>query len=122
MAALNTGREVKLHVVAQIVEAEFVIGAVGNVCGVGCLTLEVVHVVLDTTDFETEETMNLAHPLRVARSQVVVDGNHVDTAAASERVEISRESSDERLAFAGAHLRDFPLVQGNAADELHVEV
>src|SRR4029079_9353894 len=37
MTALNTSREVKLHIVAQIVEAEFVVGAVGDVRGLSGL-------------------------------------------------------------------------------------
>ena len=35
MAALNHVRQVVFHIVAQIVEAEFVVGAVGDVGGVG---------------------------------------------------------------------------------------
>ena len=42
-------------------------------------------------------------------------------AAAGERVEINRQGGDERLAFAGGHFGDLALVQGDAADELHVE-
>ena len=39
MAALHHVLEPVLHVVAQIVEAELVVGAVGDVAGVGCLAL-----------------------------------------------------------------------------------
>ena len=43
-------------------------------------------------------------------------------ALAGQRVEVGGESGDERLAFAGLHLGDHALVQGDAADDLHVEV
>ena len=37
-------------------------------------------------------------------------------------VQIAGQSGHERLALAGLHLGDLPLVEGHAADELHVEV
>ena len=52
-----------------------------------------------------EEAVNLAHPLRVATGQVVVDRDDVD-ALALERVQIGGQRGDERLAFAGLHLGD----------------
>ena len=55
-----------LHVVAKVVEAKLIVRSVGNVGSVSRLTLKVVHVVLNTTNFKTQEAMNLAHPLRVA--------------------------------------------------------
>ena len=42
MPALDVVRELELHVVAQVVEAELVVGAVGDVGGVGDLPLGVV--------------------------------------------------------------------------------
>src|SRR2546426_7313363 len=50
---------------------------------------------------------------------VVGDGDEV-RAAARQRVEVERQGGDERLAFAGRHLRDLPLVQYDAPDQLHV--
>ena len=70
---------------------------------------------------EPEEAVNLAHPLGVARGEVVVDGDDVD-AAARQRVEVRGKRGDERLALARAHLGDLALVEHDAADELHVEV
>jgi hypothetical protein len=77
--------------------------------------------VLDDADAEAEEAEDPAHPLAVALGQVVVDGDDVD-ALARQRVEIGGEGGDEGLALARLHLRDHPAVQGEAADELHVEV
>ena len=66
--------------------------------------------------------MNLAHPLSIARGEIIVHGNDMNSAAAGERVEISRQRGDQRLAFAGAHLSNFALVQNDAADQLHIEM
>src|ERR1044072_4780797 len=122
MATLHARREVKLHIVAQVIEAKLVVRAVRDISGVRGLALEVVHVVLNTTDFETEEAMDLAHPLGVTRSEIVVQGNDVNAAATRERIQVRRQSGDERLALAGAHLGDLALVENDAADPLHVEV
>ncbi len=42
--------------------------------------------------------------------------------AAGQGVEISRQRRHEGLALARAHLRDAPLVEGDPADQLHVEM
>ena len=67
-----------------------------------------------------EELVDRAHPLAVARRQVIVHRDDVD-AAPGQGVEIDRQRGDQRLAFAGGHFGDPARVQGIAADELHVE-
>ncbi len=119
--ALHVVREVELHVVAEVVEAELVVRAVGDVGGVGDLALLIVQIVLDDPDRHAEEPVEAAHPFGVAARQIVVDRDDVD-AFAVERIEIGGQRGDERLAFAGLHLGDLPAVQHDAADELHVEV
>ena len=113
--------ELELHVVAQVVEAELVVGAVGDVRAVGDLPLLVVELVLDDADRHAEEAVDASHPLRVAAREVVVDGDDVD-ALAFERVQIGGKRGDERFAFARLHLRDLAGVEHHAADELHVVV
>ena len=110
-----------LHVVAQVVEAELVVGAVGDVGVVGDLALLVVHAVDDDADLEAEEIVDLPHPFGIALGEVVVHRHHVH-AAPGERVQIDRQRRHQRLAFAGLHLRDAALVQDHAADELDVEM
>ncbi len=119
--ALHHPRQVELHVVAQVVEAEFVVGAVGDVAAVGGLPLLVVQVVLDDTHREAEEAVDAAHPLGVAAGQVVVDRDDVD-ALARQRVEVGGQRRHEGLALTGLHLADAALMQHHAADELHVVV
>ena len=119
--ALHHLRDVVFHVVAQVVEAEFVVGAVGDVGGVGSTPLVVVETVHDVADAHPEEAVDLSHPLGVAAGEIIIDGDDVD-ALAGERVQIHREGGDERLAFAGAHLGDGALVQHHSADQLDVEM
>ena len=121
MPALHHLRHVVFHVVAQIVEAEFVVGAVGDVGGIGLAALVVVEAVHDHADAHAEEAVDLPHPFGVAAGEIVVDGDDMD-ALAGERVEIDGERRDQRLAFAGAHLGDRAFVQHHAADQLHVEM
>ena len=66
-----------------------------------------------------EEAIDLAHPVRVAAGEIVVDGDDVD-ALALERVEIDGERRDERLALASLHLGDLAAVERDAADQLDV--
>ena len=110
-----------LHVVAQVVEAELVVGAVGDVGGVLSALLVVVLPVHDHADGHAEEAVDLPHPFGVAAGQVVVHRDDVH-AAAGERVQIDRQGGDQRLALAGLHLGDLAVVQHHAADQLHVEM
>ncbi len=121
MPALHVVRELELHVVAQVVEAELVVGAVGDVGVVGDLPLGVVQFVLDDADRHAEEPVDASHPLGVAARQVVVHRDNVD-AFAFERVQVGGQGGDERLAFAGFHLGDAAQVEHRATDELDVEV
>ena len=50
VAALDHLAELVLHVVAQVVEAELVVGAVGDVAGIGLGALRVVEAVHDDAD------------------------------------------------------------------------
>ena len=119
--ALDAVGERALHVVAQVVEAVLVVGAVGDVGAVGRLALRIREVVDDDAHREPEEAVDLAHPLGVARGEVVVHGDDVH-AAAGQRVQVGRQRRDQRLAFAGLHLGDLAFVQDHAADELGVVV
>ena len=120
VTALHHRGAVVFHVVAEIVEAELVVGGVGDVGCVGGAALLVGEAVHDDADGQAEEFVDAAHPFGVALGEVVVDGDDVD-ALAGERVQIDGERGDQRLALAGAHLGDAAIVQHHAADELDVE-
>ncbi len=144
--ALAAFVERRRHVVAQVVEAEFVVGSVDDVAGIGLAAIDDAHEarvflrtlasriedeslagvlgargVLQDADAEAEGVVERPHPLGVAASQVIVDGDEVD-AAPGEGVEVERQGGDERLALAGLHLGDAAGVEHHAADELHVVV
>ncbi len=122
MAALDTVFQAELHVVAQVIEAELVVGAVGDVGVVVVLPYPVVfEVVDDDADGEAEGAVDLAHPFGVAVGQVIVDGDDVD-AFAFERVEVRGQGGDQGLPFPGPHFGDLAAMQNDAADQLHVEV
>jgi len=106
---------------SQVIEAEFVVGAVGDVGAVGLGLVGHLHARPHHTHRQSEEVVDLAHPLRVALGEVVVDGDDVH-ALAFQRVQVHRQGRHQRLAFAGAHLRDLALVQHHPADQLHVVV
>ena len=107
------------QVVAQIVEAELVVGAVGDVGVVGLLALALRQAIDDDPDLKTQEAIDLAHRLGVAAGQIVVDGDDVH-ALAGQGVQIDRRHGDQGLALAGPHLGDAAFVQDHAAGQLHV--
>jgi hypothetical protein len=108
------------HVVAQVIEAELVVGAVGDVGEVGRSALRRGRLrIIQTGDGYTQVVEDVSHPLGVTPGQVVIDRDEVG-AATGERVEVERQGGDEGLAFAGRHFGDPALVQHDAADELHV--
>ena len=103
------------HVVAQVVETELVVGAVGDVAGVlGPLELGAAVAGHDQPDAQAEPLVELAHPFGVASGQVVVDGDHVD-ALAGQAGEVDGQGGGEGLALAGAHLGHRAPVQRRAA-------
>ena len=109
------------HVVAQIIEAELVVGAVGDVGGV--LRLADIRRLLgqDDADLEAEEPVHPAHPLAVPLGKVVVDRDDVH-APALERIEVGRQGGHQGLALAGLHLGDVPEVQRSPAHQLNIEM
>ena len=113
--ALHAGCEVELHVVAKIIEAELVIRAVSDVGRIGGLSLEIVHVVLDAPDFQTDEAVNLSHPFGVTRREIVINCDHVNTATC-QGVQICGQRGHQSLPFARPHFSDLALVQNHAAD------
>ncbi len=119
--ALDVAFDGLLHVVAQIIEAELRIGAVGDVAAVVLLALSIIEAVHDDPDAEAQEPVDSPHPLGVAAGEIVVDGDQVN-ALAGQCIQVDGQCGDESLTFTGLHLCDGAMVQNHAADELHVEV
>ena len=122
MGALHQLGQVARHIVTQVVETEFVVGAVSDVGFVGfAAILRVGFMLVDAIDGQAVELIKEAHPLAVALGEVVVHGNHVH-ALAWKCVEVNRKRSHQSLSFTGRHLRDFTLMENHTTNELHVEV
>ena len=119
--ALHTVIQTERKIVAQVVEAELVVGAVGDVAGVSRALLLRRLPVADHTDGQAKEPVDGAHPIGVALREVFVDRDDVH-ALPRQGVEIRRQGRHERLALAGAHLRDATAVQGETADQLDIEM
>ncbi len=73
------------HVVAQVVEAELGVRAVGDVGRVGRAPLGERHHVLDVAVGHPEPLENLPVPLGVSLGEVVVGGDEVDAGAREDR-------------------------------------
>ncbi len=143
--ALRHFGQVGDHVVAQVVEAELVVGAVGDVGLVGLAAPDGLQVAvavvgvgvgrveeeraeirvgggrLDDADRDAELMIDRPHPLNAVLGKVVVGGDEV-RAAAGERIQVEGQGGDEGLAFAGLHFGDLALMEHHAADHLHVVV
>ena len=109
------------HVVAQIIEAEFIVGAVGDVTRIGGAARLIIQVGHNHADTEAQEAIDLAHPLRIAAGEIIIHRHHVH-ALAGQGIQIDRQRRHQRLAFAGAHFGDFAAMQHDAADHLHIEM
>ena len=107
------------HVGAQVVEAEFVIGAVGNIAAVCRLFIFLRHAGNDDAGREAEKAVKLAQFFAVAAGEVVVDGNDV-YAFAGKCVQVHRQRRYQCFPFTGAHFRNFALMQDDTADHLYV--
>src|SRR5580692_10998261 len=80
VAALDALREIVLHIVAQVVEAKFVVRAVSEISAVSGFALLVVQIVDDHADGKPQAAIERAHPLGVTSRQVVVYGDDVHAA------------------------------------------
>ena len=84
-AALNEAFPADRHIIPEVVESELAVRAVGDVACVCRLLLGGLHLAHDTADRKAEKAVYLAHPRRVAGSEVFIDRNDVN-ALAGERV------------------------------------
>ena len=107
-------------VVAEVVEAELAVRAVGDVAGVLGAAFGGIHRVLDAAHGEAEVLVEVAHPRGVAAREVVVHRDELHVLA-GERVEVEGKGGDEGLALACLHLRDLALMEHDAAHQLAVE-
>ena len=108
------------HIVPQVVKAHLVIRAVGDVAVIGSAPLLAGKAMDNKADAEAQKAMDFSHPLTITLGQIVVDSDYVYPFP-GQGVEVGRQHCNQGLAFAGLHLSYTPLVQYNAAYELHSE-
>ena len=118
MTPLDQLRLVDGHIVPEVVKAQLVVGAVGNVGGVAFPPLRRGHGGDNEAHAQPHIPVDLAHPLGVTLGKVLIDGDHMDTPA-RQGIEVTGQNRNQRLTFAGLHFRDAALVQNDAADDLH---
>ena len=109
------------HVVTQVVKTEFVVSSVRDVGHVLLVTCRSFYSVDNASDLESEEGVQLAHPLSVTLCQIVVDSYYVN-ALAFKSIQVCGKSSYESLTFTCLHLGYTSLMQNDTADELYSEV
>ena len=75
------------HVVAQIIETEFVVGAVGDALAIGDLTFADRHIALNRADRQAQSHVQWSHPFHIPTRQIIVNGHDMNTLA-DERIQI----------------------------------
>ena len=120
MAALDHILGDLRHVVAQVVEAELVVRAIGDVAGVHLAALGRRLAHEDAAARHAQEVVDAAHQIRLVLRQVVVNRHDVH-ALAGQGTQVGGHGGDQGLTFTGLHFRDLALVQGDAAHDLNVE-
>ena len=120
MFALHEVFRTRSHVVAEIVEAELVVGSESDVAVVSTTSLVAVWLIaVDAIDSQAMELIEWTHPLAVTLGEVVVDSYHMHTVV-GEGVEEDRESGHEGLTFTCCHLGNLTLVKHHATKELNI--
>ena len=120
MPALRHFLDAALHVVAQVIKAQLVIGRIGDVGAVSGLFLGIGLIGIDHAGGQAQRRVDLAHPDRIALGQIIVDGDDMH-ALARQGVQIGGKGRHQRLALAGFHFGDVALMQEDPALQLHIE-
>ena len=109
------------HVVPEVIEAQLVVGGVSNIAII-CGALGVaVHARNGDAHGKAQKPVHFSHPFGVTFCKIIVYGNHVH-AFTGKRVEVACKRSDQRFAFAGAHLSYSALMKSDTAHKLNVEM
>jgi hypothetical protein len=87
---------------AQVIEAEFVAGAVGNIAAVGLPLLVVRGPFRQQANATAQRLVNRLEQLEVAAREIAIR-RHDMNGALGDRSQKRRQSSRQRLTFAGLH-------------------
>ncbi len=81
------------HVVSEVVEAKFIISAIGHISIICLSPLVKVQSVDDYAHAKTQKSIDLSHPLGITVGKIIVDSNHMNTTA-SEGIEVDRQGGN----------------------------
>ena len=110
------------HVVAQIVETEFVVGTESNIGQISLTTFfRIGTMFVDAIYRQAVEHIERTHPFRVTFRQVVVDSNHVYTAA-GKCIQENGQGGHQSFTFTGSHFRNLTLMQYHTTEQLYIVV
>ena len=118
-SALHFLRKLYLHIVAEIIETEFVVRPVGDVAVVRRFPCSVVHIRKDRTDGLPHVRVHGPHPFGIAPCEVVVYRNDMH-ALSRKAVQIGGRDAHERFTFARFHFGNAPRMQHERTHDLHV--
>ena len=107
--------------IAQVVEHDLLVGAVGHVAGIGRAPAAEILPLLDQAGGQSERGIDGTKLLGIAPCQIVVDGNDMNGAAHECRRRRGQHRRD-RLAFAGFHFGQRAAQHGRAAEQLNMVV
>ena len=110
------------HIVAQVVETEFVVRTECDICIVSRTTgIGVRLVFVDTVNGKPVEHIERAHPFRVTFGQVVVYGYDMHTITC-QRVQEYRQGCHQCFTFTGRHFRNLTFMQNDTTEQLDIVV
>ena len=131
------------HIVPQIIETKFIVGAIGNIAVVcflsadgfeeleaviiGCVIgIETIRTgittgagILNHRCTQTQNVINRPHALQTYFAEIIV-GRHQMRAFSGQGIQEQRQGSHEGLSLTGFHFRDFARMQDHPADQLDV--
>lgn len=107
--------------IAQVIEDDLLIGAVGHVAAIGPLAILRRLPLDDEADAQAERFVDRRELLGVAPGQIIVDGHDMHGTAAERRGN-RRQQGGQGLAFAGLHFGERATHHGGAGDELDAEM
>ena len=121
MAPLNKVRLLQGHIVAQVVEAKFVVCAVGDVrlilqaALIGALARN------NAPCGHTQGTEDTPHQIGLVTGEIIVDRHDVD-APGRNRIQVGSQGRHQRLTLTGFHFGDVPEVQSTSTHQLNIKV
>ena len=121
MATLHHASELKFQIIAQIIKAKFIIGAIGNITGISGASFIIIKPAFDTANAKAKEFINLTHPASITACQIIIHSDHMN-AFACQRVQENRQGGNKCFTFPCLHLCDLSIMQNNAAHKLNIKM